>query len=161
MYDGNVVTGERAWQMLEEYRNSVDDFYLHERKGIYQKFAFQAGGDVQEKFEAESRLFALAEEFQRNMQELIFSLDDMEDRLFLLKWAMRFMAVHIDELTQYIGEKRLDAISEEVLQQFIALSRQNFAAYISDSKAYGDAMAEREKQYNSLIFRMRKDLMQN
>lgn len=160
VYDGPVVTGERAWQVLQDYRQGIDDFYLNERKGIYQKFAFQAGGDVQEKFEAESGLFAVAEQFQRQMQELIFSLDDMEDRLFLLKWAMPFMAVHIDELTRYIGEKKLDAISADVLQQFMALRQQNFAAYISDSKAYGEAMEEREKQYNSLIFRMRKDLVQ-
>ena len=52
----------------------------------------------------------------------------------------------------------MDAISEEVLTQFAELRRQNFTAYIADSKSYGEAVQRREKEFNALIFRMRKDL---
>lgn len=40
----------RKIKLLQQYKDDIDNFYLEERKGIYIKFAFQAGGDIQEKF---------------------------------------------------------------------------------------------------------------
>ena len=136
---------------LHAYRDAIDKFYLHERKNIYQKFAFQAGGELQEKFETESELYKLSEKLQRDLQEIIFTRDKTEERIFLLRWSE-------DEISNFIREKELDAISEEILTQFAELRRQNFASYISDSKSYSEAVQEREKEFNGLIFRMRKDL---
>ena len=143
---------------LHAYRDAVDKFYLNERKNIYQKFAFQAGGDLQEKFETESELYKLSEKLQRNLQEIIFTRDKTEERLFLLRWSEPILNISIDEISNFIREKELDAISEEILTQFAELRRQNFASYISDSKSYSEAVQKREKEFNALIFRMRKDL---
>ncbi len=156
---GNFLDSvERILKILGDYRDSVDKFYLHERKNIYQKFAFTAGGDLQEKFETESELYKLAEKFQRDLQEIIFSRDKTEERIFLLRWAEPILNISIDEISNFIRDKELDAISEEVLTQFAELKRKNFAEYLADSKSYGDAVQKREKEFNALIFRMRKDL---
>lgn len=120
---------EPVLNILRDYRDAVDKFYLHERKTIYQKFAFQAGGDLQEKFETESRLYNLAEKFQHNLQEIIFARDKTEERIFLLRWAEPLLNLPIDELSDFIHDRELDAISHK-----------------------------RETEYNALIFRMRKDL---
>lgn len=144
--------------ILGEYRGAIDKFYLHERKNIYQKFAFQVGGELQEKFETESELYKLTEKFQRDLQGIIFSREKTEDRIFLLRWAEPILNISIDEISNFIRDKELDEISEEVFTQFAELRRQNFATYIADSKAYGDAVQKREKEFNALIFRMRKDL---
>ncbi len=145
-------------KILGDYRDSVDKFYLHERKNIYQKFAFQAGGDLQEKFETESELYKLAEKFQRDLQGIIFSSEKTEERIFLLRWAEQLLNISIDEISNFIRDKELDAISEEVLTQFAELRRQNFTAYIADSKSYSEAVQKRENEFNKLIYRMRKDL---
>ena len=156
---GNLLDSlDSVLKILGDYRDSVDKFYLHERKNIYQKFAFQAGGDLQEKFETESELYKLAEKFQRDLQGIIFSSDKTEERIFLLRWAEPLLNISIDEISNFIRDKGLDAISEEVLTQFAELRRQNFMAYIADSKAYGEAVQKREKEFNQLIYRMRKDL---
>lgn len=68
------------------------------------------------------------------------------------------MNLPIDEISNFVRDKNLDAISEEVLTQFTAIKRQNFATYLSDSKTYSEAIQRREQEYNALIFRMRKDL---
>ena len=154
---GHVNIFNTFW-ILDCYKDSVDKFYLHERKNIYQKFAFTAGGDLQEKFETESELYKLAEKFQRDLQEIIFSRGKTEERIFLLRWSEPLLNISIDEISNFIRDKELDAISEEVLTQFAELRRQNFAAYIADSQAYSDAVQKREKEFNALIFRMRKDL---
>lgn len=148
----------RTLKILQAYKDEVDKFYLHERKNIYQKFAFQAGGDLQEKFETESELYKLTEKLQRDLQEIIFSRENTEERIFLLRWAETLLNIPIDEITDFVKEKNLDAISAEVLTQFSQLKRRNFTAYLADSQAYGEAIKKREKDYNALIFRMRKDL---
>ncbi len=150
---------ERMLTILQTYRDDVDGFYLHERKNIYQKFAFQAGGDLQEKFETESELYKLTEKFQRAVQEIIFGCERTEERMFLLRWAEPLSNVPITQLVTFIQERELDVISAEVLNQFAELRRQNFAAYLADSRAYGEALQKREKEYTALVFRMRKDLM--
>ena len=143
---------------LHAYRDAVDKFYLHERKNIYQKFAFQAGGDLQEKFETESTLYKSAEKLQRDLQEIIFSRDKTEERVFLLRWAEPLLNLPLDEISNFIRDRELDAISAEVLNQFAELRRQNFEQYLADSKSYGEAVQKRESEFNALIFRMRKDL---
>jgi len=64
----------------------------------------------------------------------------------------------LDEISNFIRDRELDAIAEEVLNQFAELRRQNFEQYLADSKSYGEATQKREKEFNALIFRMRKDL---
>ena len=145
-------------KILQNYKSEVDKFYMHERKNIYQKFAFQEGGDLQEKFETESELYKIAEKLQRDLQKIIFSSKRTEERIFLLKWAEKLINIPIDEITEFVHDRQLDKISEEVLTQFAELRRKNFATYLADSQAYGRAIQQREKEYNSLIFKMRKDL---
>ena len=62
-------------------------------------------------------------------------------------------------MLDFIKYKELSKISVEVLNEFADLKSKNFEVYISDSKAYSDELQRREKEYNSLIFKMRKDLM--
>ena len=38
------------------------------------------------------------------------------------------------------------------------LKKKNFEVYLSDAKAYGEEQERREKEFNSLIFKMRKGL---
>lgn len=146
-------------EILKEYKEKVDDFYLEERKGIYQKFAFQVGGDLQEKFEAESRLFKITATFQEKLQQVIFSVDKVEDRMFLLEWSNSLTDLQIDEILYFIKDKELSKISQNVLREFADLKCKNYDIFISDAKSYSQELARRENQYNSLIFKMRKDLM--
>lgn len=158
---GNLSDMERVLDALRGYREAVDKFYLHELKNIYQKFAFQAGGDLQEKFETESELYKSAEKFQRDLQEIIFARDDTEERIFLLKWSKPLLNLPIDELSNFIRDRKLDTISQEILTQFAELKRQNFAQFLVDAQAYGAAIQRREAEYTALIFRMRQALNQH
>jgi len=38
------------------------------------------------------------------------------------------------------------------------LKKRNYAAFLNDAAAYSKAQKEREKQYDSLMFKMRKEL---
>lgn len=145
--------------VLKKYRDRIDDFYLEDRKSIYQKFAFQSGGDLQEKFESESELYKITSGFQEELQKIIFSLDKVEDKMFLLEWAGNISDLQIDEILYFVKDRDLSRISQEVLKDFSDLKRKNYEVYISDAKAYSEELSRRDKEYNSLVFKMRKDLM--
>lgn len=150
---------EKLIDLLQTFKDDLDRFYIEERKNIYQKFAFQSGGNLQDKFEVESELYKITSRFQKDLQEVIFSINNSEDRIFLLKWADSLIDLQIDEILDFVKDKDLIKISQEVLFEFADLKRKNYESFLNDTKAYSEEQANREKQYNSLMFKMRKELM--
>ena len=157
--DTEISVAEQIIAVLENYKNSIDKFFLEDRKCIYQKFVFQSGGELQEKFESESELYKCTFALQTALQEIIFSCKNAEDRVFILKWASSLLDIQIDEILDFIANNDLQKISQTILSEFATLKQKNYDAYLTDAKAYSEEKSRREKQYNSLIFKMRKDLM--
>lgn len=149
---------EQLIHILDDYKKQIDKFYKEERKGIYQKFAFQAGGDLQEKFETESSLYKFVAMLQSELQDIIFNCKNAEDRVWILNWANSLLDIQIDEVLKFVANNDLQKISHTILDEFAALKQKNYDIYLADAKAYGEEKARREKAYNSLIFKMRKDL---
>ena len=149
---------EQLIHILDEYKKQIDKFYKEERKGIYQKFAFQAGGNLQEKFETESSLYKFVAMLQSELQDIIFNCKNAEDRVWILNWANSLLDIQIDEVLKFVANNDLQKISHTILDEFAALKQKNYDIYLADAKAYSEEKARREKAYNSLIFKMRKDL---
>lgn len=149
---------EQLIHILDEYKKQIDKFYKEERKGIYQKFAFQAGGDLQEKFETESSLYKFVAMLQSELQDIIFNCKNAEDRVWILNWANSLLDIQIDEVLKFVANNDLQKISHTILAEFAALKQKDYDIYLADAKAYSEEKARREKAYNSLIFKMRKDL---
>lgn len=149
---------EQLIHILDDYKKQIDKFYKEERKGIYQKFAFQAGGNLQDKFETESSLYKFVAMFQSELQNIIFNCKNAEDRVWILNWANSLLDIQIDEVLKFVANNDLQKISHTILDEFAALKQKNYDIYLADAKAYSEEKARREKAYNSLIFKMRKDL---
>jgi len=147
-------------ELLTTYRNKVDDFYLSDRKSIHQKFAFQDGGELQEKFEAESELYKHTIEFQTKLHDIVFGLEKVEERLWLFSWGDALVDMAIDTVLDFIRDKELDSISQAVIGAFTQLRLQNYSTFINDAKAHAEMSAKWDKEYNSLMFKMRKELSQ-
>lgn len=143
---------------LASYKDAVDDFFLKERKGIYQRYAFVPSGELQENFEAEKALYERTRKFQNQVSDLIFSCQNSEDRMLIFKWAFPLWNLSIDEVLHFVADKNLSAISADILRDFAALKAKRYAAFLNDAKAYSQAQKERNDQYNDLIFKMRKNL---
>lgn len=155
---GSMPTNKEVKTSVPEQLIHIDKFYKEERKGIYQKFAFQAGGDLQEKFETESSLYKFVAMLQSELQDIIFNCKNAEDRVWILNWANSLLDIQIDEVLKFVTNNNLQKISHTILDEFAALKQKNYDIYLADAKAYSEEKARREKAYNSLIFKMRKDL---
>ena len=153
-----VAVIEEVVELLQEYKEKVDQFYKNERSAIYVSYAFTANGELQEKFATELKLYEISSNFQKKLQDIIFSLEKNENKIFLINWANNLIDLPVDETINFIELKKLDAIPEQVLNQFMELKKKNFEVYLSDAKAYGEEQERREKEFNSLIFKMRKGL---
>ena len=144
--------------VLEKYKNSIDSFYLEERKAIHQKYAFVPGGELREKFEMEKMVYDYASEFCDDIQKIVFGCEVTENKIFILKWSNDIMDLHIDDVLAFVADKDLQKISKKVLAEFAAIKKKNYDVYLSDAKSYSEAKAQRDKEYNSLMYKMRKEL---
>lgn len=149
----------QAIYVLNDYKIAVDNFYLEERKNIYQQYVFQNCGDLQEKFEVEKELYARTMNLQKALQDIIFNCKKEADKIFILRWIDNLIDIQINEIIQFVADNNLEQISQEVLNEFAKLKQKNYYMYLADIKAYSQEQANREKAYNSLIFKMRKGLM--
>lgn len=149
----------QAIYVLNDYKIAVDNFYLEERKNIYQQYVFQNCGDLQEKFEVEKELYARTMNLQKALQNIIFNCKKEADKIFILRWIDNLIDIQINEIIQFVADNNLEQISQEVLNEFAKLKQKNYYIYLADIKAYSQEQANREKAYNSLIFKMRKGLM--
>lgn len=156
--DARAEMADALLGQLASYKEAVDNFFLKERKGIYQKYAFVPSGELQEKFDAENELYKRTQEFQNQVSNLIFSCQNSEDRMLIFKWAFPLWNLSIDEVLRFVADKNLSAISADILRDFAALKSKRYAAFLNDAKAYSQAQKERDNQYNNLIFKMRKNL---
>lgn len=156
--ENNESVTEQLIEVLTEYKNNIDTFYHEERKAIYQKYAFQVGGELQDKFETEGSLYKYVAIFQSSLQNIIFNCKKAEDRVWILNWANSLLDIQIDEILDFVADNDLDRISNTLLDEFTALKQKNYDIYLADAKSYGEEKARREKEYNSLIFKMRKEL---
>jgi hypothetical protein len=147
-------------ELLTTYRNKVDQFYLSDRKSVHQKFAFQTGGELQEKFEAESELYKHTISFQTKLHNMVFGLESIEERLWLFHWGDALVDMAIDSVLDFIRDKELDVISQAVINDFTQLRLQNYATFINDAAAHAEISAKWDKEYNTLMFKMRKELSQ-
>lgn len=156
--DARAEMADALLGQLASYKDAVDNFFLKERKGIYQRHAFDTSGALQEKFEAEKALYERTREFQNQVSDLIFSCQNSEDRIVIFKWAFPLWNLSIDEVLRFVADKNLSAISADILRDFAALKAKRYEAFLNDAKAYSQAQKERDDQYNDLIFKMRKNL---
>ena len=156
--EDEISVAQQIIAELEVYRNAVDKFYREERKGIYQNFVFQSGGDIQDKLETENKLYKLTANFQSALQSIIFNCAKAEDRIFILNWANDLLDIQIDDILALISDNDLDSISDTILSEFSRLKQKNYEIYLADAKSYAEEQARRDKQFNSLLFKMRKGL---
>lgn len=143
----------QAIYVLNDYKIAVDNFYLEERKNIYQQYVFQNCGDLQEKFEVEKELYARTVNLQKALQNIIFNCKKEADKIFILRWIDNLIDIQINEIIQFVVDNNLEQISQEVLNEFAKLKQKNYYMYLADIKAYSQEQANREKQYNSLILK--------
>ena len=159
-----VIPVEVVIQAVDVLKTAILDrlgrFFFDERIALHQKFAFEPGGVIQERFEKEAELTKINSEFQKKLEDLVFNVDASEGRLFLVRWAKDWYDSLIGDMLAFIEKDTLqEQIARDTLDEFRAMKRRNLEAFLMDTRSYAAARELIDKQWNSLVFRMRSDLV--
>lgn len=148
-------------QYMQHYQQQLDAFYTQKRLGIHTTYAFFPNGHRQEKLEKEQELIKLNHQFMQQLEKVIFSTSHTAQKIWLVRFSEVWQQSMVQEIICFLEQEQLidrsdivQIMSEEMRQ----LQQQNFASVLQDAKDYSQALAQREKDTSTLIFKMRKAL---
>ena len=147
---------------LQSYQQAIDQFYLTQRLGVHTTYAFQPNGHRQEKLEKEQKLSELRHQLMQSMEQIIFALPSSVEKIWLVRWVEVWQQGLLQEISNLLRHEQLierDDIVQIMLDDMRKVQQQNLAACLQDAKSYSQALAVREKDVATLIFKMRKALM--
>lgn len=148
-------------QCMQHYQQQLDAFYTQKRLGIHTTYAFFPNGHRQEKLEKEQELIKLNHQFMQQLEKVIFSTSHTAQKIWLVRFSEVWQQSMVQEIIGFLEKEQLidrsdivQIMSEELRQ----LQQQSFASVLQDAKDYSQALAQREKDTSTLIFKMRKAL---
>ncbi len=148
-------------QCLEQYQQNLDKFYLGKRLGIHTTYAFQANGHRQEKLEKEQEITKLVHQFMQNLEKVIFSAKTTAQKIWLVRFSEVWQQGIVQEIIAFLSnEELLDRgdIAQIVSEEMRKIQQQSLAACLQDAKTYSAALTQQEKDFATLMFKMRKAL---
>lgn len=146
---------------IEQYQSGLDQFYLQKRLGIHTTYAFQANGHRQEKLEKEQELTKLVHQFMQQLEKIIFNTKTTAQKIWLIRFSEVWQQGVVNQITDFLAKEQLIERDDVVLimsDELRKVQQQNLAACLQDAQSYSEALAQREKDVNTLIFKMRKAL---
>lgn len=146
---------------LVNYQEQIDQFYLKSRLGVHTKFAFTANGHRQEQLEKDSELIKLNHQFMQALQTVIFSLSNSREKLWLLNYSEVWQKHIVQEIQVFLQNENLlerDDIAQLMMDDMRKVQQQSLASCLQDAERYSEALEQRNKSVNTLIFKMRKAL---
>ena len=146
---------------IEQYQSELDQFYLQKRLGIHTTYAFQPNGHRQEKLEKEQELTKLVHQFMQQLEKIIFNTKTTAQKIWLIRFSEVWQQGVVNQITDFLAKEQLIERDDVVLimsEELRKVQQQNLAACLQDAQSYSEALAQREKDVNTLIFKMRKAL---
>lgn len=146
---------------IGQYQNELDQFYLQKRLGIHTTYAFQPNGHRQEKLEKEQELTKLVHQFMQQLEKVIFNTKTTAQKIWLIRFSEVWQQGVVNQITDFLAKEQLIERDDVVLimsEELRKVQQQNLAACLQDAQSYSEALAQREKDVNTLIFKMRKAL---
>lgn len=147
---------------IEQYQTELDQFYLQKRLGIHTTYAFQPNGHRQEKLEKEQALTKLVHHFMQQLEKVIFNTKTTAQKIWLIRFSETWQQGLVNEITDFLAKEQLierDDVVQIMSEELRKVQQQNLVACLQDAQSYSEALAQREKDVNTLIFKMRKALM--
>lgn len=159
----DVLTGKLSLNIFQqidtifsEHIKAIEDFYAENRLQIHQKFAFQLGGELQEVLETETDFYNLSNLLLVKVQKIVENSEQKDIKKRILINIQPLLAISIDRIDSLLASNNE---MKNILTEFQKLKRQQLVIFAEDTESFVKAKREREHKYNSLMYRMRKQLV--
>jgi hypothetical protein len=153
------IVAEAITLLKSSVRDQLGHYFFDELIPLHIKIVNEDGSLLEERIKKNLKVTVINSEFQKQLEELIFRIDGTEGRLFLVRWAKDWYDSLVGEVLAFIDKDEFhEQIARETLDGFRAMKRHTLEAFLQDVKAYAVAREEKDKEWNSLLFRMRAEL---
>lgn len=146
---------------MQDYQQQLDKFYLQNRLGIHTTYAGMPNDNRLEKLAKEQELTKLNHHFMQQLETVIFATATTAPKIWLVRFSDVWQQNIVQEITQFLANQQLIERSDIVQimsEEMRKLQQQNLVSYLQDAKSYSQALAQREQDVNTLVFKMRKAL---
>jgi hypothetical protein len=95
------------------------------------------------------------------LEKIIFSCQNTAQRIWLVRFSEVWQQGIVQEITEFLrNEELLDRsdIAQIISEEMRKIEQQNLAACLQDAKSYSQALEQRNKDFSTLMFKMRKAL---
>lgn len=155
-------TANAVLNILQHHQHAVDNFYKKERLATHQRHAFSSNGTQQEQYDTRLQLFKLSSTFQAQLESLLFALPQVAIRISLLRWSEVITQQHFSGMSvqtdSVLANHQHSDIWQTISQELRSLQQRTLETFIQDAEHFGQARKQRDDEFNSLVFRMRKEL---
>ena len=144
---------------IEQYQNDLDEFYCKKRFGIYITNESKISGDSLEKLEKEQQLTILTHNLIKRLENIIFSCSTTAQKIWLDKFANAWQQTSVNHIVDLLNDEQFINRNEIFLsmnEEFRKIQQQNLAEFLHDAQSYSNALDQREKEFATLMFKMRK-----
>jgi hypothetical protein len=141
--------------LFEQYRDAVDKFFLSERIALIHQYNDNPKSLFLQKIDMESKLFKHRVGLRNGLKALIANESQHLTKKLLNAESQNLLSREIGQLLTVSQNAQL---SEAIQTQFNELGQRQLEIYLSDVEQYGLALEKRDKDIQSLLFKMKKDL---
>ncbi|MEI6706438.1 MAG: hypothetical protein WCK96_04780 [Methylococcales bacterium] len=141
--------------LFENYRYAVDNFFLTERIVLIHEYDENPKSAFLQKIDMESKLFKSRCALRNGLKALITNEAQHLTKKLLNAESQSLLTRQVDNLLTISKEAN---ISQVLQTEFNELQQRNFEIYLADVEQYGNELDKRDKDIQSLLFKMKKDL---
>lgn len=145
--------------IMDQYKSNLDQFYMNTRYHIHQKYALDAMGNVKERIEIELQLNKINIDFQKEIFEECFKVNNIISRKSILNWALRVCEISIKD---QIEMKSLQLSSTELIkliERLDEIQQNTFKQLEKDTRAFEAILIKRDHEFFDLLYEMNKNMI--
>lgn len=140
---------------LQVYIENIYQFYQKERVEAHQKFAFQLGGDLQEKLEVQTLLYKLVSPLITSIHDYMKDCPNAEQKC-IASYLQYIIEVPINHLDHLVADY---TFVQDILEDLHTLKQAQLQHFAVDTQHFIEQQQQRDARYNALMYKMRKQLM--
>ena len=148
---------DKIFALLSLHAEAVNSFYENQRIGIYQNNAFSSYSEALDRIETEKKLYEATSEFRKKTIDLITDASEGNSRIIII-CTKKLCDMPIMQLLDVKSSDFDNRISQETFAMLDKLRYDNYDNMKKDARFFAEEQERRDKEFNSLLFRMKKEL---
>ena len=142
-------------KIITKYRKKIETFFMGDRISLIQKYNEHKKSELLQKVDTEQTIFNFSLKFMKDIKSIIESEDNKSAKQIINQQAQNIVG---DKIAVLGSISKDIGMNDDIQSQFLKLEKQNFETFLNDIKDYSEALEKREKEIQSLMFKMKKDL---